>query len=120
MNSARLPADDVVAGRLLDDLSSADDQWLWEVVWHMNTHFPDVPGSEKIALARRVVLALSGRGEITLWRGEWPIGALTPLGSHDAHRLGFENPPWFDPEGSDLHVVIRGSGSTSIHEGTVI
>jgi hypothetical protein len=108
-----LPSQDEVIERLLDALRYEDDQWLWEIVWVMNTNHPDAPNADKVALARQVVLGLAKGQIVELWRGEWPNGAVALVNDEELERLQVEDPPWFDPEDADLLVVIRLSGGSA-------
>ena len=101
------PNPESVEADLVDALTHEDDQWLWEPVWVLNSRYPDLPESEKVGLARHVVLGLAEQQRVTLWRGQWPGGIVEPLTEADRQRIEGEDAPWTDPEGTDLLVVIQ-------------
>jgi hypothetical protein len=92
---------------LIDALTHEDDQWLWEPVWSLNSKYPAFPTAEKVALVRRVVLGLVAQKRVTLWQGQWPSGISGPLSTQGIERIAVEDPPWSDPEGTDLRVIVQ-------------
>ena len=62
--------------------------------------------SEKVELARRVVLSLADEGRIELWGGQSPEGPLERLSETQAERLKIDEAPWHDPETTTLKVKI--------------
>jgi hypothetical protein len=102
-----LPTVDSVEAELMDALKHEGDQWLWEPVWSLNRKCPDIVTNAKVGLVRHVVLGLESRDQVTLLRGEWPPGRTDPLSQVDHERILVEDPPWADPDGTDLLVVIR-------------
>jgi len=101
------PTPGPVEADLVDALTYEDDQWLWEPVWNLNAKYSAFPTAEKIVLARRVVPGLAAARRVTLWRGQWPSGISGPLSTSDIERITVEDPPWSNPEGTDLLVIIR-------------
>jgi hypothetical protein len=101
------PTPETVEADLFDVLTYEDDQWLWEPVWLLNGKYPNLPESEKVGLARQVVLGLAEQQRVTLWRGQWPGGIVEPLNEVDRQRIEGEEAPWTDPEGTDLQVIIQ-------------
>lgn len=113
MAAHHLPSPAVVRRALLDDLRFEDDQYLWEVVWTLNAHSPDVPQSLKVELARAAVFGLLEDGEIELRKIMWPessdgqAGPSEPLSPEQVERLRSDDLPWFDPTNStDLLVRV--------------
>jgi hypothetical protein len=107
MTNMDLPSRELTAERLLDCLHFEDDQWLWEVVWALNARCPKAGQDEKVGLARQAVFELLADGLIELWRGEWPGGPVEPLSPAQIERLRVDPMPWYDPEHTELLVVIR-------------
>ena len=101
------PTSESVKADLLEALTFEDDQWLWEPVWAINAKYPELQVAEKVGLARQVVLGLADQRRVTLWRGLWPGGTVEPLSEPDRFRIAVEEPPWYDPEATDLLVVIQ-------------
>lgn len=101
-----LPTSPSIEAYLLDVLTYEDDQWLWEVVWHLNAEFPEESLTAKVRLARQTVLAMQRDGRIVLWRGEWPSGAVEPLTPEAVVQLLTDNLPWFNPQHASCLVVI--------------
>jgi hypothetical protein len=57
---------------------------LHEIVWDLNTQYPEVPEAEKIAAARSIVRRIMSSGEGTIFRSsEWP--------PHDYQRLEWKD-----------------------------
>jgi hypothetical protein len=101
------PTADSVEIDLIDALTYEDDKWLWEPVRTLNNKYPYIRTTEKVGLARQVVLRLAEQKRVTLWRGQWPSGISGPLSKADRERIAVEDSPWSDPEGTDLLVIIQ-------------
>ena len=48
-----------------------DDEGVYEVWWHANSRYPDLPLSTRLAIAERVVGDLLAERRVSLVRGEW-------------------------------------------------
>ena len=107
MRESLLPSVEQMSERFTEKLQTAGDQWLWEMVWSLNKEFPAVEVGAKVVLARQVVLALTLKAGIELWRGNWPTGPVAPLSQEEMARILAEDAPWHDPEQSDLLVVVQ-------------
>ena len=91
----------------MDALQHEDHQGLWEVVWALNAQAPEASRTEKVALARIVVMGLLAAREIELWRISWPELSGRELTEQELARLPLEDASWFDPENTELLVQIR-------------
>ncbi len=66
-----LPPDyDAFKAEVVSDQSN-DDQGVYEVWWHANSRYPDLPLSTRLGIAESVVNELVREGRIVLVRGEW-------------------------------------------------
>jgi hypothetical protein len=106
----RLPEPAEVRAYLLDALHFEDDQGLWEPVWWLNTRSPDLDRASKVSLVRSVVLSLLEEGLIELRRTTSPPDEGTPVTRDELDRLRSGDPPWYDPERTDLLVTISEVG----------
>ena len=73
------PTPETVEADLIDALTYEDDHWLWEPIWILSGRYPNLTESEKVGLARQVVLGLAQQQRVTLWKGQWPDGSVEPL-----------------------------------------
>jgi hypothetical protein len=106
MSSVGLPSPAEEAQNLLDLLRSEDDQFLWELYWDLARRFPDAAHDDKLALVRQVVWQLLTDGLIKLWRLEWPNPPHELLGPAEIERLRIDPLPWYDPNNTDLLVMV--------------
>jgi len=82
-----------------DVLSDGKEDYmgLYEIVWFLNTQYPDVSRDLKIAEARAIVADLLKEGQVALYRNVWASNRYEPVPAKDA--LGALGAPaaWEDP-----------------------
>ncbi len=82
-----------------DVLSDGKEDYtgLYEIVWSLNTQYPDVSRDLKIAAARAIVADLLKGGHVALYRTVWASNRYEPVSQNDA--LGALGAPaaWEDP-----------------------
>jgi hypothetical protein len=84
---------------------------LWELVWELNTAFPDADESEKLATCQQVTRELISDGHVELFRCEEPDGNLTKLPTDEALTLLSALSSWKTPD--DDATSLRVSATTS-------
>ena len=63
---------------ILDD-GAEDYTGLYEIIWSLNTHYPEIDRATKLSVARPVFLDLLGRGEIILFTTRWASSHYEPV-----------------------------------------
>ena len=70
---------------------------LYEIIWSLNTHYPDVAREAKFTAARSIVLDLLKRGDISLFTTRWCTNQFDPVPSNEALDLAAQSTSWDDP-----------------------
>lgn len=86
-----LPDDyDAFKAEILSDQDD-DDQGVYEVWWHANARYPDLPLSTRLAAAEAVVRDLLREGRVVLVQREWasPGDEQTPVTDPEAMLLNW-------------------------------
>jgi hypothetical protein len=81
---------------ILDD-GDKDYTGLYEIIWSLNTHYPDVERVAKVAAARKITLDLLREGEISFYTTRWASNHYDPVPAAEAFRLAASPEAWDDP-----------------------
>ena len=76
---------------------------LYEIIWSLNTHYPDIARDAKVAAARGIALDLLREGRISLYTTRWASNKYDPIPSTEATQLVESAEAWDDP-GDDPYV----------------
>ena len=88
-------------------LAIEDYSCLWEVVWEINTRYPELLPTQRKTAAAYAVRTLLSRRWIKLYQCQEPYGTLTPLRSEEYEEALSETANWAEP----------GEGTVSIRIG---
>jgi hypothetical protein len=80
-------------------LSDGEEDYtgLYEIIWSLNTQYPDVSRDLKIAAAQAVVAELLKEGHLAVYRTTWASNRFEPVPQQDAVvALGVPE-AWEDP-----------------------
>jgi hypothetical protein len=78
--------------------SGAEDYTgLYEIIWSLNTHYPNVTREAKLAAAGPIVLDLLRCGEIMLFTTRWATNQFDPVPASRASELAAQLTSWDDP-----------------------
>jgi hypothetical protein len=83
--------------RILED-GSEDYTGLYEIIWSLNTHYPDVPRETKMTAARGVMLDLLQSGEIALYKTRWASNEYVAVPPSEALTVAQSAEAWGDPK----------------------
>ncbi len=76
----------------------ADDYFgLYEIIWSLNGHYPDVSREQKISAARSVVLALLQEDKISLFKTVWASNRYDPVSKDEVLGALRSDDAWKDP-----------------------
>src|SRR5437879_8727974 len=70
---------------------------LYEIVWSLNTQYPDVSRDLKVAAARAIVAELLKDGRVALYRTVWASNRYEPVPQKDAPGALGAPAAWDDP-----------------------
>ena len=76
---------------------AVDYHGLYEIVWRLNTLYPDVPESEKVKAAITVAADLLRDGFIEVFETVWASGNYTPVSAEAAPRAIANPGAWQRP-----------------------
>ena len=77
---------------------------LWELVWELNTQFPNYAASDREAAARHGVAALVETGLVKLYRCQEPYGELTELDAAGAEAAVASRKNWEAPANNAVSI----------------
>jgi hypothetical protein len=82
-----------------DVLSDGKEDYtgLYEIVWSLNTQYPDVSRDLKVAAARAIVTGLLREGQVALYRTVWASNRYEPVPQKDALGALGASAAWEDP-----------------------
>jgi len=76
----------------------ADDYFgLYEIIWSLDSHYPDVSRDHKIRGARTIALALLEEGKISLYMTVWASNYYESVPREDALRALRTDDAWKEP-----------------------
>ncbi|SRR5713101_35531 len=75
----------------------ADYTGLYEIIWSLNTEYPDVSRDLKTAAARAVMADLLKEGHVALYRTVWASNRYEPVPQKDALSVLSAPAAWEDP-----------------------
>jgi hypothetical protein len=80
-------------------LSDGDGDYigLYEIIWSLNTQYPDLSRDLKIAAARAIVADLVKGGRVALYRTVWASNRYEPVPERDAIGVLGALAAWEDP-----------------------
>jgi hypothetical protein len=81
---------------ILED-GEEDYYGLYEIIWSLNTKYPDVDRQKKVESARNVFLPLVRDGRVSLFESIWASSDYKPLSQADALRELENDSAWSDP-----------------------
>ncbi len=87
-------------GQLRADVISdaAEDYWgLYEIIWSLNTQYPDVAADAQLAASRSVIADLVVSGTIELYEGTWPSNHFERIQSDVALTRLLDDAAWLPP-----------------------
>jgi hypothetical protein len=99
---------DIDRDRLRDDVLSdarADYWGLYEIVWSLNTQYPQVSRDAKIGAARDVVRTLVKSGAIGGFRTVWASNVFRPVPPGELLAAIDGTPAWNDPTDAPYYCV---------------
>jgi len=70
---------------------------LYEIIWSLNTKYPDVDRHTKIESARSAFLPLAREGQVSLFESVWASSDYKPVSQADALRKLEDVSVWSDP-----------------------
>jgi hypothetical protein len=82
---------------LIRELGAEDWYGLYEVLWHLNTKYPTVAESEKVAIATDAMESLLASGEVQFDRAWWDSQRREPISVHDSMSLVTSLSSWQPP-----------------------
>ncbi len=71
---------------------------LWELLWEVNSKFPELPENERKRMSLNVASLLLDNGFIKLYRCKEPYGELSELDADEARVVLGEERNWEAPE----------------------
>ena len=83
---------------ILED-GAEDYTGLYEIIWSLNTHYPEVDRATKVSASRPILLDLLRRGEVILFTTRWASSQYDPVPSDKAVELATSPKSWEDPSG---------------------
>jgi hypothetical protein len=87
---------------ILED-GAEDYTGLYEIIWSLNTHYPEIDHATKLSAARPIFLDLLRRGEVILFSTRWASSQYDPVPADKAVELATSPKSWEDP-GDDPYV----------------
>lgn len=70
---------------------------LYEIIWSLNTHYPEIALDTKVEAARKIVLDLLQNREITLFTNRWPTNHFEPVPPENEFQLAAATQAFEDP-----------------------
>jgi hypothetical protein len=103
--------DEKKAQRVILWAAIEDYAGLWELVWELNTAFPDADESEKLSTCQRITGELISSGYVELFRCEEPDGDTTKLPTSEALALILKRDSWKTPDGDTTSLRVSATVS---------
>ena len=97
-------------------LAVEGDSGLWEVLWDLTAHYPDLPAQEREALAWKGVAELVGRKWIRVCSCVEPGGSLSSLSEAQIKAALAEKRSWRAPAkgGVSIRITATDSGRAEV------
>jgi hypothetical protein len=86
---------------------------VWEAWFQANATFPELPISERVALAERALRDLYGDGLITFYRGTWAENDQQEIAGEDAAAALREYDAWVPPNNRPTVFFLATSAGSS-------
>ena len=87
-------------------LGMEDYSGLWEILWELNTLYPEISETKKYELAQNTVQALIDKGYLNLYRCEEPYDKLSKVSSNEAYSLIDDFESWKEPKPNSISLRI--------------
>ena len=82
---------------VIRDQANDDLFGLYEIIWSLNTRYPEVPEAQKVAASIPVLESLVDSSEIILFRSRWATSAHAPVSREEAMNLVRDPASWKPP-----------------------
>ena len=80
-------------------ISDGEDDYtgLYEIIWSLNSAYPDLPRAPKVAAARAVTAELLNEGRLRFYKTIWASNDFEPVSAAVARAAVSSDEAWDDP-----------------------
>ncbi len=87
-------------------LGIEDYSGLWEILWELNSQYPELAEAKRYELAQSTLQTLVDKGYLSLYRCQEPYGELTEIPFNEVRSLIHNSENWKEPKPDSLSLRI--------------